>query len=333
MNYEKFKVGFYSQKNGFKKKINKLSIKQKGELLLSATEDKDLKLIKYLVEDLGTPIGYANKNGTNSLMVLAQNIYARNDLFKIDRDLDYKIAKYFLERMTDDEINAQDKRGFTYAQGLYPYSFPLLNAFNANIQKISQVSALMYLCAHLCNQIEIELENPYIENGVYRKYETIIDTRVVDLIYLFRAYGAQTDLKDSNGLDCLKYAIAFNNLDAAKSCTAFIKPFKNIISIPADVNAQDNYGNTSYHHACSRHKVEGFLELLEDNGADPNILNNNNQTPVDVSSPVWARDHVKEYAKAFNEKLLAANGQQSTENDEHPEFNLYLITPTKEIEK
>lgn len=307
MNYTTFKKNFYSQKySDFTNSLLRLSQKQKGEFLLAATRDKIFDLV-CLLGEFGAPINYTNKNGTNGLMIVAQNLYYRPDLFSEDRDLDFKLAKFFLERMTSEEINAQDKRSFHADDTIPPYGLPLLNTFTNHPHRHGGVTALMYLAAHMTHTICIALKNPRLENGVFIKTELVEDTRVQDLIYLFRSYGAQTNIKDAEGFDCLKYAIEYGNVEAAKALLTFVKPFKNSVSQPSDINAQDIYGNTAYMYASSKNKVAGLLELMEEYNANPNIYNSRFETVINVASEAWAVDHVKKYAKEYNNREIQNN--------------------------
>lgn len=302
MNYTTLKKHFYSHKyRSFVNSIRSLSQKQKGEFLLAATRDKNFDLV-CLLSEFGAPINYADKNGTTGLMVVAQNVYNNPDPFVDDRNLDYKLAKFFLDKMTNDEINAQDKVSFHTDNIIPPYALPLLNTFTIHPHRHGGVTALMYLAAHMTNTICVELETPRLENGVYIKTELVEDTRVQDLICLFRAYGAQTNIKDAEGFDCLKYAIEYSNIDATKALLTFVKPYKNSVSQPSNIDAQDIFGNTAYMYASSKHKVAGLLELLEEYNANPNLYNNRFELATDVASKAWATEHVKEYTEKYNSR-------------------------------
>ena len=302
MNYTKFKQNFYSLKyKDFMQTAERLSTRQKGEFLLEATRDKDLTLVCFLGE-IGAPINYTDKNGTTGLMIVAQNVYEKPELFQKDKSLDYKLARFYLDRMTGDQINAQDKKSFRYGQEILPYALPLLNTFTPNPHGKGGVTALMYLSAHMTNTVWVELKKPRYEHGIYVRTELVEDERVIDLIYLFRAYGAQTNIKDAEGFDCLKYAIEYGNVPAAKALLSYIKPFKNSVSQPPNIDAQDIYGNTAYMYAVSKHKVAGLLELLEEYNANPNLYNNRFELATDVASKAWATEHVKEYTEKYNSR-------------------------------
>lgn len=49
-----------------------------------------------------------------------------------------------------------------------------------------------------------------------------------------------------------------------------------------DVNIQDTLGNTALHYSAILDNLE-FIELLEKSGADLDIVNNNNEKPIDVT--------------------------------------------------
>ena len=302
MNFTKFKKNYYTQKySDFIRSLDRLSLKQKGEFLLEATREKDFDLVCFLGEH-GAPINFADKNGTTGLMIVAQNVYEKPELFQKDRNLDYKLARFFLDKMTSNEINAQDTKSFHFGQEIPPYALPLLNKFTSNPHRKGGLTALMYLSAHPTNQIYVELETPRLENGVYIKTELVEDTRVQDLICLFRAYGAQTNIKDAEGFDCLKYAIEYSNIDAVKALLTFVKPYKNSVRQPSNIDAQDIFGNTAYMYASSKHKVAGLLELLEEYNANPNLYNSRFELATDVASKAWAAEHVKEYTEKYNSR-------------------------------
>jgi len=307
MNFTKFKKNYYTQKySDFIRSLDRLSLKQKGEFLLEATREKDFDLVCFLGEH-GAPINFADKNGTTGLMIVAQNVYEKPELFQKDRNLDYKLARFFLDKMTSNEINAQDTKSFHFGQEIPPYALPLLNKFTSNPHRKGGLTALMYLSAHPTNQIYLELDIPRYINGVFQHTELIEDTRVLDLIYLFRAYGAQTNIRDPEGFDCLKYAITYGNVPAANTLLSYVKPFKNSVSQPSNVDAQDIFGNTAYMYASSKQHVDGLLELLEDHDANPNLTNINHQNALNVASPAWATEHVEEYTKKYNSERTYSN--------------------------
>ncbi|EGD81155.1 hypothetical protein PTSG_11195 [Salpingoeca rosetta] len=86
------------------------------------------------------------------------------------------------------------------------------------------------------------------------------------------APGVRIDLRDDTGSTPLILAALGGNVEAA-SC---------LIAYGANVDAQDTDGNTALHMAAwqeREHSVD-VMELLLKNGADPNIANAENRTPL-----------------------------------------------------
>lgn len=58
-----------------------------------------------------------------------------------------------------------------------------------------------------------------------------------------------------------------------------------------DVDAQDHFGETPLHNACSSTKGEGVVKLLIENGANPNISNKRGRTPLDYAKK-FGNEHI-----------------------------------------
>lgn len=97
----------------------------------------------------------------------------------------------------------------------------------------------------------------------------------VNKIKLLLERGADTIAKNNRGevpLHCLP-----SNLEA-KSYTEIIKIF--VKTNGFDINKQDQEGNTLLHKACAN-RSSGIPILLQQ-GANPNVLNNKNEMPLDL---------------------------------------------------
>lgn len=96
---------------------------------------------------------------------------------------------------------------------------------------------------------------------------------------------------------------------------------KLLIECGADINLQDDYGNTALHYAISYNR-EKIVKLLLDNHADINIKDKNNATPL---------DRVSEYTYTYIKKLL--NNIGKTEKEESIQQLLITLTKIKEIKE
>ena len=288
-------------------KFQSLSTEQKGELMLEATRKKNFNIFRFAVI-FGAPIGYANKNGTTGLMIVSQNIYNKVGDSVSNPEIDFDFAKMYLSGMTKEEINLQDKHSFKEGYHTPHMTYNLLKKVHEENEVYTggNMTALAYLCASFPNLIEVKLKKPYTnENGFVVKTKLIEDPRACELIKLYRKYGADVSIKDIDGLDCMKHAIAFGNLSVVKALSHDIIMKKGEINHGADFTQTDNYGNTDYMYAVSRSHVDGLLEFLEEQHVDPTVRNIFNQTALDVSSHAWSREKVTKYTSVFE-----SNNQQ-----------------------
>lgn len=96
-----------------------------------------------------------------------------------------------------------------------------------------------------------------------------------------------------------------------------------------DVNRQDQYGMTPLHLAASKGDVRGVEELLN-NGANPNIENNNKQMPISSALSVSALDYQNQELRSQKEIIFQMLYSQSPSSAIHKDNNgesiLHLLT-------
>ncbi len=104
--------------------------------------------------------------------------------------------------------------------------------------------------------------------------------RIVDLEGVKSALkkGANVDTADKWGETALMWASKWGELELVRL----------LLQNGAEVDAQDSLGATALHHATMWDRTEVVTELLKEAGADVNMKDKHNKTPLD-----WAKEHEK----------------------------------------
>ena len=102
--------------------------------------------------------------------------------------------------------------------------------------------------------------------------------------------GMDVDQRDSDGNTPLIMAAMAGKTEVARL----------LIERGADVDAKSNSGSAAIHSAAFLGH-QGVVKLLVENDADTNLLNGNDQTPLEVASLSWNR--VRRYAERLNSSL------------------------------
>ena len=124
-----------------------------------------------------------------------------------------------------------------------------IDQFDINITNVSGISLLHRAIAHQCPEIAFDLINRSIN----------------------------VNIQDDRGQSSLHYLGFYPNLALAEA----------IIQNGGDLELKDNYGNTPLWYVVFNARGNyAFVELLMQNKANPNLLNNVGKTPHDSASPI-----------------------------------------------
>ena len=152
---------------------------------------------------------------------------------------------------------------------------------------------------------------PYDINGLTPLMVSIVAGRE-DFVDALLASGADVNAKSEGGSTALQYAVEQGSLQMvqavlahhperdvrdANGYTAFSKAsfaypriIEALLFAGANPNSTDHYGNTRLHDAVSGLRKD-IVELLVTNKADVNVMNNNRQTPLDLTQRGGSTPH------------------------------------------
>lgn len=121
------------------------------------------------------------------------------------------------------------------------------------------------------------------------------------MMFLFKA-GANPNIKDEMGKTVLHCAIKF---EASRSAISFL------LEYGVDLNKQDDLdSSTALHYAVEKNNIE-LVKLLLENGADPNLKNEDDCTPVIIAAQE-GYDKIVSLLIRFNADLNIVDATGST---------------------
>ena len=104
---------------------------------------------------------------------------------------------------------------------------------------------------------------------------------VVDMVKYLLECGSLPAIQTKNsGDDSLMLACFYGNLAVVE----YLLNFKGCITLGVNVLTRNNHGNTCLHRACVRGHYE-TARYLQKKGANLLVVNDNNETPIDLASP------------------------------------------------
>jgi ankyrin repeat protein len=92
----------------------------------------------------------------------------------------------------------------------------------------------------------------------------------VETVKALLACGASPNALDHRNWTCLHWA----------ACNNHVEVLKELAAAGGDVGARDTKGNTALHMAVTAGALHAAVALVEELGADPNALNNKEESPL-----------------------------------------------------
>ncbi|MBN8829029.1 MAG: ankyrin repeat domain-containing protein [Sphingobacteriia bacterium] len=123
------------------------------------------------------------------------------------------------------------------------------------------------------------------DNCSYLQY---VVSSSLEITLLLLKYNVDISIRSFDGRSLIHNAVLGGNIKIIKALHKHSKKTGKLL----DINAQDNNGNTALHFAARLDK-RGIFKYLLKIGANPNIKNNKNLTPLDVIKPRVVEDTLK----------------------------------------
>lgn len=276
-------------------------------VLHSAVKSRNLDMVKLLV-DAGAQVDIRNLQQGRTPLHLA-----------VEEDLG-EIAEYLIDSKADvNAVDYQHRTPLHFAVGLQDENMTkrlIEKKANANLrdyeersaaQLAIEMGALEHLNVLLENKADIMLTNFRGETLLHSAARSSGEDSPAILDLLLLNNKIPIDSKDLYGCTPLHYAILNNekgvqillnhganpmarNNDGETPLHLAVSSWpqksakrsqKLLIEKGVEINAQDNLGRTPLHIAVMNNNIY-FSELLIANGANPHILNHNNQSPYDI---------------------------------------------------
>jgi len=195
-----------------------------------------------------------------------------------------------------------------------------------DLNLISWVALLKEYYASLVN---FNLINKFGRTPVQLADDHGLGDMKAELIDVVPPIGSNGDVtaRDSGGRTGLMAAIYRLDVNFAQR----------MVSLNANVNAQDNKGDTPLHYACMSGAPQAFVNMLLAHGAQPNIANSEGDTPlmfvVNINNPT-ERSSVAELLIKAGSKIDAANSRGETVLSNAIRFHdTSLVTTLRDLDK
>lgn len=278
--------------------IVKLLLKNGADVNIK--DKRGLTAIKYAIKNKNVEI--ANVLTTHGAILTKTKLKSNLDIINATKENNYELVKLLIQDGID--INVQDTYKWTalhYAvknDNLEMVKLLLENGIDPNILTNLKETALMIGVDMKVNIEIIKLLIDY-KTGINIKsyygrtalmsglsspsgsFSKFINKEVLELLL---ENGANPNLQDDKGVTALMIAVSEDNYDKVKI----------LLDYNAYLNTQDQYGDTALHYAVNKSNLKIAKLLLEYTktnapiignnpyGANPNIKNNNNETPLKI---------------------------------------------------
>lgn len=244
-----------------------ISIENFQKLILYACANNDIDLLKILIQRISS-ISYQDQEGNTPLHFATIN--ASVDAFKMLITLD---INPFLK-------NKEGQTPLHLLCGDYHYWLP-------------------------CSLLMLEIHSQYldavmtslIKEGEMDPFRNLNFEELMEICDNKNTTQKMTIAKSKIEEDFERYFKKKSYHEQEKDRFRILSDFPNLSTL---VNLADNEGNTSLHLAINEYRDQNFVEILLNHGANPNMLNNQNKSPLHLVSLPWQVDILIEHGAKLN---------------------------------